>query len=324
MTGIRIALACAAILLSNATAAFAQNWPQRSLAILNGFPPGGNTDVVLRQLTAKLSERLGQAVVVENRPGAAGTIAARAVARAAPDGYTLLFGVAANLAVAPATTKSPPYDPPSAFTPIAQIAEGPYVWLVHGSNPAHSMSEFIQWTREHPGKANYGSPGPGSVHQLVTEMLKQKTGASMTHVPYKGGSALAAALLSGEIDGMFETASVYLPHIKAGRIRALAVTGSRRLSVLPDVPTLAEQSLPDLEARYWWGIVGPAGLPADIVARLNREVRACLAAPDLKQAYAAMSVDPVTGSPQSFAALIAREYRRYREFAEKSSFVADR
>lgn len=323
MTGIRAALACAALLL-NVTAAFGQNWPQRPLAILNGFPPGGNTDVVLRQLTAKLSRRLGQAVVVENRPGAAGTIAARAVAQAVPDGYTLLFGVAANLAVAPATMKSPPYDPPSAFSPIAQIAEGPYVWLVNANNPAHNMREFIEWTRDHPGKANYGSPGPGSVHQLATEMLKNETGARMTHVPYKGGSALGAALISGEIDGMFETAAVYLPHIRAGRIRALAVTGNRRLSVLPEVPTLAEQGLPDLDVRYWWGIAGPAGLPAEIVARLNREVRACLADPELKQTYAALSVDSSTGSPQSFGDLIAREYHRYKKFAAESGFVVDR
>lgn len=308
----------AALLLAAAGAAAGQSYPTRPLAVLNGFPPGGATDIVLRQVAAKLSQRLGQQVVIENRPGAAGTIAASAVARAAPDGYTLLFGVAANLAVAPATMREPPYDPASAFSPIIEVSRGPYVWLVRSDVPAKDLKEFIGGLRRTPGRANYASPGQGSVHHLATEMLKRSTGVQMTHVPYKGGSAMAAALLSGEVQGMFDSPPAHLARIRAGKLRALAVTGSRRLASLPEVPTLGEQGLPELDVHSWWGFVGPAGLPRSIVARLNAEIASALADPELKATFAKLNIDATPGTAEEFGRFIAQESARWRQFVASS------
>lgn len=308
----------AVLLLAATGTAAAQGYPLRPVTILNGFPPGGTTDVVLRQVSAKLAERLGQPVVIENRPGAAGTIAAGAVARAAPDGHTLLFGVAANLAVAPATMPVPPYDPASAFAPIVEVSRGPYVWLVRADAAAKDLKEFIAWLRSNPGKANYASPGQGSVHHLATEMLKQATGAEMTHVPYKGGTAMVGALLSGEVQGMFDSPPTHLPHINAGKMRALAITGSRRLAALPDVRTLGEQGLPDLDVHSWWGFVGPAGLPPDIVRRLNAEIARALADPELKATFVRLNIEATPGSAEEFGRLIVQESARWRKFIATS------
>ena len=301
------------VLLFAAQAASAQTYPSKAITIVNGFPPGGPTDLTLRQVAAKLSERLGQPVVIDNRAGAAGTIAGALVAKAAPDGYTLLFGVAANLAVAPATMKNPPYDPATAFAPIIEIARGPYVWMVKPSVPARNLKEFIAWAKANPGKVNYGSPGQGSVHHLAGEMFKRAAGLDMVHVPYKGGTTAYTALLGGEIDAMFDSMPAPLPHIAAGKIRALAVTGPKRLPALPDVPTLAEQGVPGVDVHFWWGFVGPAGLPKDIVAKLNAEIGLVLADAELKATFAKWSIEATPGTPEAFGAYIAQEARRWRE-----------
>lgn len=298
--------------------AAAQSYPAKPVTIVNGFPPGGPTDAALRPIAAQLAARLGQPVLVENRPGAAGMLGAAAVAHAAADGYFLLFGVAANLAVAPATMRKPPYDPVKAFTPVGEIARGPYLWLVRADNPAHDMAGFVAWTKAHPGKVNYASPGQGSVHHIATEILKQKTGADMTHVPYKGGSALGAALLGGEVQAMIESPSAYLANIRAGRLRALAVTGEHRLPALPGVATLEEQGIHGLDVHSWWGLAGPAGMPNEVVARLNKELRAVLADPQLLELFAKMNVTPTPGTPQAFAAYIAQEAQRWKRFVAES------
>jgi tripartite-type tricarboxylate transporter receptor subunit TctC len=311
-------LFAAMLVLGISNAALGQSYPSKPVTILNGFPPGGATDVVLRQVAAKLGARLGQPIVVENRPGAAGTIAGATVARAAPDGYTLLFGVAANLAVGPAAMSREPYDPTRVFTPIIEISRGPYIWMVRADAPAQDMRQFIAAARSNPGKANYASPGQGSVHHLATEMLKRNTGVDMTHVPYKGGAALAAALLGGEVQGMFDSPPPYLAHIRAGKLRALAVTGDKRLAALPDVPTLAEQGLPELDVHSWWGFVGPAGLPRDIVAKLNAEVARALADPELQATFAKLNVEAKTSTPEQFGAYIAQEWARWKRFVATS------
>jgi tripartite-type tricarboxylate transporter receptor subunit TctC len=316
-----IKLAAIALLVL-ATSASGQSYPLKPVTIVNGFPPGGVTDGVLRTLAGKVGERLGQPIVIENRPGAAGMIAAGAVARAVPDGHTLLFGVAANLAVGPATMKTPPYDPSSAFTPVVEISRGPYVWLVRADHPASDMKQFLAWTGT-AGKANYASPGQGSVHHLATEMLKQKTGVAMTHVPYKGGAALAAALLGGEVHGMFDSPSAHLGNIRGGKLRALAVTGDKRLAVLPGVPTLQEQGLPRLEVNSWWGIVGPAGMPGEVVRRLNAEISRALAEPELRTILEKMSIEATPGTPEAFAAYMRDEYLRWKQFVATSGIVLD-
>lgn len=308
----------ALLFASAAASALAQPYPEKPVTIINGFPPGGPTDAALRPIAARLAARLGQPVLVENRPGAAGMIAAAAVARSAPDGYLLLFGVAANLAVAPAVARKPPYDPARAFTPIGEIARGPYLWLVRADNPARNMAEFVAWTRAQHGKANYASPGQGSVHHVATEILKQKTGAQMTHIPYKGGSALGAALLGGEVQGMLESPSAYLGSIRAGKLRALGVTGERRLAALPAVPTLQEQGIAGLDVSSWWGLVGPAGMPRDVVTRLNAELVAVLGEAQLLELFAKMNVTPTPGTPEAFGAYIAQEWQRWQRFAAQS------
>lgn len=301
-------------LLFSAGAALAQGYPAKPVTILNGFPPGGPTDLTLRQVSAKLAERLGQPVVIENRAGAAGTIAAAAVARAPADGYTLLFGVAANLAVAPAAMKSPPYDPATAFSPIIEIARGPYLWMVKPEVPASNLKEFIDWAKKNAGKVNYGSPGQGSVHHLAGEMFRRSAGLQMTHVPYKGGTTAYTALLGGEIDAMFDSMPAPMPHVLAGKIRAIGVTGPKRLAALPAVATLAEQGVQGVDVHFWWGFVGPAGLPGDIVARLNAEIARALADPQLKGTFAKWNIEVSTGTPEAFGAYIAQESKRWREF----------
>ncbi|MGQ0510137.1 MAG: Bug family tripartite tricarboxylate transporter substrate binding protein [Betaproteobacteria bacterium] len=303
---------CVALLA--ATTAWGQGYPARPVTIMNGFPPGGPTDLTLRQVSAKLSERLGQPVVVENRAGAAGTIAAAAVARAPADGHTLLFGVAANLAVAPAAMKSPPYDPATAFSPIIEIARGPYLWMVKPDVPAKNLKEFIDWAKKNAGKVNYGSPGQGSVHHLAGEMFRRSAGLQMTHVPYKGGTTAYTAMLGGEIDAMFDSMPAPMAHVQAGKIRAIAVTGGKRLAALPEVATLAEQGVPGVDVHFWWGFVGPAGLPRDIVAKLNAELTRALDDPQLKGTFAKWNIELSPGTPEAFGAYIAQESKRWREF----------
>jgi len=304
------------VALSFGASAFAETYPSRPIKVLHGFSAGGAPDAVLRQVAARLERSLGTPVVVENRPGASGTIAAAAVARAEPDGYTLLFGVAANLAVAPALAKPAPYDPVTAFTPIVEVARGPYVWLVRADAPARSMSEFVAWARSRPGQLNYASPGEGSVHHLATEMLKRAAGLDIVHVPVSSGMYLP--LLGGQVDAMFDSMPAPLPHLASGKLRALGVTGAKRLAALPDVPTFAEQDLPGIDVNSWWGFVGPAGLPRDVVQRLNAEIGKALADPELAAALAKMAIEPSPSSPEAFGAYLAQEAARWKQVVAKT------
>ncbi|HWA39642.1 MAG TPA: tripartite tricarboxylate transporter substrate-binding protein, partial [Burkholderiales bacterium] len=231
--------------------------------------------------------------------------------------------VAANLAVGPATLKKPPYDPSSAFTPIGEMARGAYVFMVRADLPATDMKQFVAWTRANAGKVHYATPGQGSVHHLATEMLKQKTGADMIHVPYKGGPALVAALLGGEVQAMFESPGGYLGNIRAGKLRALGVTGARRLAVLPEVATLDEQGISGLQVNSWWGLVGPAGLAPELVQRLNAELGRVLADPDLKASLEKLSIEPSPGTPEAFGAYIREEWQRWRQFVASSGLALE-
>ena len=313
--------ACAIAAFGAAALAHAQGYPTRPVNVLIGFGAGGAPDTLLRQIAAKLEPQLGVSVIVENRPGASGTIAATAVAAAKPDGYTLLFGVAANLAVAPATMKAPPYDPVSGFTPIVEVARGPYVWLVRSDAPARTMAEFIAWAKANPGKLNYASPGLGTVHHLATEVLKQSVGVDIVHVPYR--TNIYAPLLAKEVDAMFESMPGPLPHLASGRIRALAVTGSHRLPAIPDVPTFAEQGLDDPDVNSWWGFVGPAGLPPAIVERLNAAIRGVLATPEFAAKLVEWNVQSHPGTPEMFAAYIAQEATRWKRAVRQSGMALE-
>lgn len=297
--------------LSATAVALAGDYPSRPIRILNGFQAGGPPDIVLRRIAAGLESRMGQAVVVENRPGATGTIAASSVARAEPDGHTLLFGVAANLAVAPATMANPPYDATKAFMPIVEVARGPYVWIVRADAPAGTLADFIAWAKQNPGKLNYASPGTGSVHHLATELFKQAAGLDMVHVPHKGG--LYGALLAGDVQAMFESMPGPMPYVKSGKVRILGVTGSHRLSILPEVPTFQEQGVPEVAVSSWWGLVGPAGMAEAIVARLNRETASVMADPEMKATLSGWGIEASPGSPADFGLHIREEAVRWKE-----------
>jgi tripartite-type tricarboxylate transporter receptor subunit TctC len=293
------------------------------VTLVNAFPPGGSTDIIARQLAAKLSQRFGQQVVVDNRAGASGTIGAASVARAEPDGYTMLFGVAANLAVAPAVLKTLPYDPVKSFAPVVEIARGPYVLTVNPAVPAKDLAEFVAYAKQNPGKLNYGSPGQGSVHHLVNEMLKQATGIDMVHVPYKGGAPMYTAVVAGEVQVLIDGMPGPLAHIRSGKIRALGVTGDKRLAVLPAVPSFAEQGVRGVDAQFWWGIVVPAGTPQPVIARLNAEITRALADPEIKATFENQNIDPSPGTPEAFGAWIAAERARWTEVVAKAGIKLD-
>lgn len=296
----------------------AETYPQRALKVLHGFPAGGPPDLALRGVAGALESALQQPVIVQNIPGATGMIAAENVARSVPDGYTLLFGVAANLCTGPAVRTHPPYDPRD-FTAIAQVARGPYVWLVPAAHPASTMQEFVAWVRARPGRANYASPGVGSMHHLATLQLQQQTGMAMMHVPYATGR-LYEGILSGQVDGMFESLPSPLPHLKAGKLRALAVSAAARIPILPDVPTLIEQGIA-LQASSWWGFVGPKGMPPAVVTLLNQSINQALQTQH--GALTTMGIEETPASPAQFGEFIAREYTRWRDLARVAGLWID-
>ncbi len=313
----------AAALLLVAGAALGQGYPSRPITLVNGFPPGAATDTVSRQIAAVLTKRLGQSVVVENRTGASGTIGAASVARATPDGYTLLFGVLSNLIIGPASIKDIPFDPVQSFAPIIEVARGPYVLVVVPSVPAKTLSEFIDYAKKNPGKLNFGSVGPGSAHHFAGEMLKRAAGIEMVHVPYKGGGPAYAGLLGGEIQALLDTMPGPQPYVQAGTLRALGVAGPKRLPTLPTVPTFAEQGLDGVDVQFMFGVVAPRGTPADIVTKLNSEITQVLADPEVRATLAKQSIEPSPGTPEAFGALIAMEFKRWKEIVAKTGFKAN-
>lgn len=304
----------AALCIASATPAQAQE--RGPLKIILGFGAGGPPDVVARKIGARLAEQLQRPVVVENRPGASGTLGASAVARAAADGDTLLFGVAANLAVAPAVMRSPPYDAAREFTPIIEVARGAYVLLVRSDAPARDVAGLAAWARDNPGKLNYATPGLGSVHHMATEMLRRQLGLDLVHVPYR--TNLYQALLAGEVQLMFESLPGPLPFLQSGKLRAIAVTGPHRLERLPDVPTLAEAGVPGFDdVQSWWGFVAPAGLAPAKAAALNASIRDALADADLRRTMRDWGITLSPGTPEAFGSLIAQEGRRWKEEVQR-------
>lgn len=302
-----LVLACGALF---ALSICAQDYPRRPVRLIVPFPPGGGNDIVARAVAHQLSASLGQPFVVDNRSGAGGAIGAELAARAPADGHTLFLGGVGSHVVNPNLHAKLSYDPVRDFAPVTLIASAPSVLVVHPSVHAATVAEFTALAKANPGKLNYASNGNGSSAQLAALLYESMAGVRMVHVPYKGVSPALVDLLSGEVQLMFGTIVAILPHIKAARLRALAVTGKNRSASLPDVPTLAESGLPGYEAGSWYGILAPAGTPAAIVATLNAEINKAMRQPEVRERLAAEGAEVIGGTPEDFASHIRAELAR--------------
>ncbi len=315
LLGIMIAAGCVAA----AGSASGQGYPNKPIRIVVPQAPGGGNDTIARMISHKLTPALKQQVVADNRPGAGGMIAAELVAKAAPDGYTLLLGNMATLTIIPNIQKKIPYDPLKDFDPVSLIASAPHLLVVHPSVPVNSVKQLIALAKAKPDQLNYASNGIGSTTHLATELFKLMTGTRIVHVPYKGLSPALTDLLSGQMQLMFSSAVAMLPHVKSGRLRALAMTGAKRSPSIPDIPTVAESGVRDYEAGSWYGIVAPAGTARPIIDLLNREIVAAIKSPDIFDRLTLEAVTPVGNTPEEFAAYIRVEHARIAKVVKASS-----
>jgi len=302
--------ALAIVLLCTATLAGAQQFPSKALHLIVPFPPGGGNDTVARAIAQQLGPDLGQPVVIDNRPGAGGSVGAELAARAPADGYTLFLAGVGSHAVNPNFHRSLPYDPVKDFAPICLVASAPSVLVVNPALPARTLAEFTAYARANPGKLNYASNGNGSAAQLAAVLYETMADVRMVHVPYKGIAPAMTDLLSGEVQLMFGTIVALVPHIQARKLRALAVTSKKRSALVPEVPTLAESGLPDYEAGSWYGILAPAGTPREVIDRLHGAIVKALKQPDVSKRLAAEGAEPIGSTPEEFAAHIKAEIAR--------------
>jgi tripartite-type tricarboxylate transporter receptor subunit TctC len=301
---------------------WAQTYPDRPIKLIVPFPAGGPTDVMARLIAQWLTRTVGS-VTLENKAGAGGTIGTRSVAAADADGYTLLFGGTSTLAINPAVYKDLRYDPITSFAPVAMVSTSPFVLAINPSLPVHSVEQLIKYANANPGKVNFGSAGIGTTPHLTGELFKSLTGVDIVHVPYKGGAPVITDLLAGQIQMTFELTAVLLPLLQAGRLRALAVATEARHPDLPDVPTMAESGVPGCLASSWFGVVGPAGMPAHVVEKLNLEINRSLRSDEIVASLNKLGSQPKIGTPQEFAALIATEVQRWRTIAESTAMAVN-
>ena len=303
--------------------ASAQGYPERPVRMLVGYPPGGGTDLVARLIAQPLSERWKQPVVVENRPGANAIIATEAVAKAKPDGYTLLMAYATELAVNPATFRKLPYDPLRDLAPVAQLASAPLVIAVHPSLPAQSIAELVAAAKSKPGTLSYSSSGNGSVHHFAGELFKLRSGADMVHIPYKGSGPATADAVSGQVQVTFASVASVLRFVQSGRLRALAVTSPQRSSQMPAVPTAIESGLAEVELTSWYGLLAPAGTPPELIQRIAADLAAALASSEVKKGFEAQGLDLAQSSPAAFAEFIRQEAARFARIARAGNIQQD-
>jgi tripartite-type tricarboxylate transporter receptor subunit TctC len=301
----------AGMLLIAAFPAAAQQYPARPIRFIAPFPPGGGVDIVARAMAEKLSPRLGQAIIVENKPGAGTTIGTEAAAKSAPDGYTVLIGPIGSQAIVHHMYPKRGFDIRRDFAPVSRIGYGTIVFVVPQSSRASSVSDFVALAKASPGRLTFASSGTGALIHLTGEMFKQAAGIELTHVPYKGTTQILPDLLDARVDMALDSLPAYIPHLKAGRLRALAVASRERSSLMPDLPTMAEAGIPGVVSSTDYALYAPAGTPKEIVARLNRETNAVLEMPDLRAKLAAQGIEPVGGTAESLQAELADEIAKW-------------
>ncbi|HYX62654.1 MAG TPA: tripartite tricarboxylate transporter substrate binding protein [Burkholderiales bacterium] len=309
----------AAVLAS--LSALGQEYPAKPIRILVGYAAGGGNDIIVRVMAPELQKGLGQPVVVENKPGAQSIIAAEAAAKSAPDGYTVLMGPSGPMTINPATYSKLPYDPQRDFAPVSLIAEFPLFVTVNAKLPIHSVKELVAYIKAHPDQANYASSA--GVFQITTELFKQKTGTQLTMIPYKGSNESVQSVASGQVLMTIVDPPPATPAIKSGTLRALAVTSARRHPAWPDVPTLTEAGIPDMEVPVWTAFFVPAKTPEAIVARLQKEVARVVHTPEVKERFAAMGIEPVGSTPEELGAVLARDLAKYKAVAKAANIHND-
>ena len=320
------AVAVAGLLFGAAPRAGAQApqaYPERPVRLIVPFPAGGTVDAVARSLAQQLAGALKQAVVVENRGGGAGSIGAEAVARAAPDGYTLLLGTASTHGSNPAVQKALPYDAMRDFAPVVLVASTPYILVVHPSVPANTVAELLALARAQPGRLNYGSYGAGSSNHLASELFRALTGVDIVHVPYKGGAPALADLLAGQVQMMFDVFTTSAPQLRTGKLRLLGVGAARRSTLAPAAPTLAEAGVPGFEAGTFFGLFAPAATPRLVVARLNEETNRALIVPEMRERLAAAGAEAGGGAPEQLGQAVAAEVAKWTRLVRERNLRFD-
>ena len=301
----------------------AQPYPHKPVRLIMPFPPGGASDLIVRPVAQKLGERLGQQIVIDNRPGAGGNIAAEIAKNSAPDGYTLLFAASANFSINPSLYSRLPYDPVRDFSGVSMLTALSNLLVVHPTLAAHSVAELVALAKSRPGQLTYGSAGNGTTLHIAGELFRKRGGINVIHVPYKGGGPAQIDLLGGQLNFMFDSFSPALPQVRAGKLRALAVTTLKRSPALPQVPTMAESGFPGFEISGWFGIAAPAGTPHPVVGRLSGEIQRIMQLPEIRERLAAQGIEPVGNSHDQFGAQIRTELAKWAKIVQESGARVD-
>jgi tripartite-type tricarboxylate transporter receptor subunit TctC len=318
-----IAAAAVLPLATNGTATRAQSaYPSRPVRLVVPFPPAGATDILSRELARQLSDRLKQQVVVDNRPGAGGTLGSDLVAKSAADGYTIQMATSSTHSIGPSLNPKIPYNAQADFTPIAHVADSANVLLVAPNVKANSVAELVALLKSQPGRFNYGSSGNGTIVHLTGELFKSMTGTFVVHIPYRGTALVIPDMVSGQIHLLFDNVASALPHLKDGRVRALAVTSLQRSTLLPQLPTVAD-AVPGFESTTWFGVFGPKGLPAEVVTRLNTEINAVLTSSEFIERLKTLGYDAAGGTPQKFAQVVAADAAKWAKLIRERKITAE-